>query len=216
MMKRLVVPVAVLAVGFGCEATEGTFEGEPIDCTWFADNTNCWVTAVTEAAACTDSATAGLFAEDRTSCDYDDGSQVKFEEALPEDLSDSDALLAHNWNSEIFSADNASCASLKTSTLGGMDLTVSSGVFSMSVVGLAGLQLTCADGSKFYMEADLEDLSGSLDSLSCLDFPGAKAAETTDGGVSLSLNAPAAVEDTEVFTCEHPEEGGTDTGAGGE
>jgi hypothetical protein len=212
-MRRLFVPVAVLALGLGCDAAEGTFEGDLIDCTWFADATNCWATAVTEAAACTDSTTAGVFAEDRTSCVYANGAQVNFEEALPEDLSNTGALLAHNWNSEVLSQDGQSCAKLNTSSLGAVDLSVASGSFSMALVGLAGLQFTCPDGSKYYMEADIDDVAGSLDSLSCLDFPGANVVETADGGVSLSLNAPAGLEDTEVFTCELPEEEPSDTGA---
>jgi hypothetical protein len=201
-MKRLMIPAAVLALGLGCDAVEGTFEGEPIDCTWFADTTNCWVTAVNEAAACTESDSVGTLNADRTACSYDNGISVTFEEALPTDLSDSDALLAHNWNSEVLAADGSSCASINTSTLGAVDLTVNSGVFNMAVVGLAGLQLTCPDGSKYYMEANLEDIQGSLEALSCLDFPGAQAQEVGEGGVALSLNAPSAVEDTEIFTCE--------------
>lgn len=201
-MKRLVVPVALLSLGLGCDAVEGTFEGEAIDCTWFADTTNCWVTAVNEAAACTEADAVGELNEERTACTYSDGVSVSFEEALPTDLSDSDTLLAHNWNSEVMAADGSSCASINTSTLGSVDLTVSSGVFSMAIVGLAGIQLTCPDDSKYYMEADLDDIQGSLDSLSCLDFPGAKAEQIGDAGVALSLNAPSAVEDTKVFTCE--------------
>jgi hypothetical protein len=84
-------------------------------------------------------------------------------------------------------------------------LTVPSGTFSMAIVGLAGIQFTCPDGSKYHMEADLDDIEASLDSLSCLDFPGASVTETADGGVSMSLNAPAGLEDTEMFTCDFSE-----------
>ena len=37
MMIRLMVPATILAASVACGTTEGTFEGEPIDCTWFAD-----------------------------------------------------------------------------------------------------------------------------------------------------------------------------------
>ena len=85
----------------------------------------------------------------------------------------------------------------------------------MAVVGLAGLRFTCPDGSKYYMEANIDDLQGSLDALSCLDrFEG--VTQTTDGGVSVSLNTPAVSGDTEVFTCEPaPAEDDTDGTDGG-
>ena len=203
-MKKLIVPVGLLAFILACDAavpSEEDFEGEAIDCTWFADTTNCWASAVQEAAACTDSAAAGIFSEDRSSCLYDSGAEVKFQEPLPE-FEGSEQMLAHNWDAEILAADTSSCAQLTTSTLGGMSLTVGSGAFMVDLVGLTGLQFTCPSGDKYYIQNALEQLDCAL------DMPGVAVSEGADGAVSVSLNTAAAAEidDTEVFTCA-PAEG---------
>lgn len=79
-VRALALLTAIGAVGCG---------GTPLTCEIIADPENCWAATAAEIAACLPPNTEiGEFAADRTRCTYGDGTEVVFDEALPDSTFD--------------------------------------------------------------------------------------------------------------------------------
>ncbi len=146
----------------GTSTGSGMLDGEVIDCSWFTMPDNCWATTVAKATACappgviTDDPSipnnVGLFAADRLSCAYDDGTTVEFAEPVPDP--DSPEMLPfadYVWTFSVKDSGGAACVSIDETD---KDFTVhlAEGDFSTSLVGSSSdfqEQIVCPDGKKY-------------------------------------------------------------------
>lgn len=146
----------------GASTGSGNLEGETIDCSWFELPDNCWATTVAKASACappgviTDDPNipnnVGVFAADRLSCLYDDGTKVEFADPVPDP--DSPEMLPfadYVWTFSVKDSAGTSCVSMDE-TDKNFTVHLAEGDFSTSLVGSSSdfqEQIICPDGSKY-------------------------------------------------------------------
>lgn len=176
---RVVVLAALAACGGSNDLT----------CKQLADPNNCWAKATTEATACIAMRTTpGLFAADRTTCTWSDGTTVTFDAPLPIQTTDLDHLS--------FDVTGPACSWSFTDTFHNhMELTVGNKV-ETSTLANGTFTLGCDDGTDY--STDFNNL-----------FKCAAPARAPTDGFDLSatmfqftlsaVNAP-----TPLFTCMMP------------
>jgi len=86
MRLAVVTLIFLTLIGASCARDRDLLadEAEPLTCEVLQDPTNCWAATAAEVRAClpTD-ATTGRLSSDRSACLFADGSEVRFETALP-------------------------------------------------------------------------------------------------------------------------------------
>lgn len=162
-----------------------------LDCAWLADENNCWRQVARAAEACATTGT-GTLDDAATSCTFDDGFHVAFDEPIVLPFPD-DEVPAWNF---VATRDGATCLEVHESGRASKVTT------SAGTVKLGGsqttLEVTCADGS--IVRGDALQLLGCEDA-GLFDAP-ATGASWTDDAFTFVLNGvtPADAEAGSFFS----------------
>jgi len=125
-----------------------------LDCEYLAGD-NCYKTTASAAASCLPADTdTGVLAADNSTCTYASGHVVTFNPALTLPL----PSMFDSWNFTITDGSGAPCLHYEDSG-DGFDLTVGNDTVSETLVGNAGLEISCPDGTTFSNSNALELLS---------------------------------------------------------
>ncbi|WP_224371018.1 hypothetical protein [Hyalangium versicolor] len=159
---RILTAVAVLGFTAACggddeEENPNGLQGTKIDCSWFEAD-NCYKRALTVVAACVPAESdQGTLTAAGDKCTYGSGHTVVFNTPLPQSSSED-----YLWDFSL-SSGASQCVAYKETDLG-FKLTTPSGTFSEEFKGQS-LQITCPDGSKFYVENGFQVLDCNLSHL---------------------------------------------------
>jgi len=178
-MRIVLVVVAVLGVGLGCGGSGGGSTAA-LDCAWLAGD-NCWKMTAAEATACLPPTTeTGVLSADNKSCAYTSGAQVTFAPALVLPIPDN-----ADWNFTITNG-GADCLHFESSKAG-LKLVVAGHTVNEGLSGVAGLKITCPDGTAYANANALSLLDCGADAgLSLGGFPG-NSWSSSDSSVSVGL-----------------------------
>jgi hypothetical protein len=170
----------------GEEEEPSPFQGQEIDCAWFQGD-NCYKQALASVRACVESG-SGTLAADGTRCTYASGLTVTFNQPVHLPVSDE-----HVWDFEIATGANRCVGYHELDK--GLRLDTPRGTFVEEMVGL-GVQLTCPDGSKFY-------LRNAFDSFQCgLEHLPGNTHSWSSSTVSFSLIGGGPSSSVHLFTCQ--------------
>jgi len=161
MMFVVFMMVSILFVA-GCGGDSGSsFDGEEIGCDWFAGD-NCWKSTLAAASDCLPADGAdGILSADGTSCTFEDGTEVIFNNPYDSEALDNDDYL---WDFELRSNDSL-CLAYREPSGSSMEITTAEGVFSESAI--FSMEITCPDGSQYKVSnaMSLMDCEGGLGDL---------------------------------------------------
>ncbi|WP_224248527.1 hypothetical protein [Hyalangium gracile] len=186
---RIWAGVTLLGLSLACggdDEEETGPKGTQIDCSWFAGD-NCYKQALASARSCMPAeADTGTLTAAGDRCTYTSGHSVTFKNSV-NNADNNDYV----WDFELSSSAGKCIGYHETS--GGFRLETPSGTFTEETMGLA-LQLTCPDGSQFYMSNAFNALECGFDKL-----PG-YATSSSDNSVNFSFIG-TGVQATDAFTC---------------
>lgn len=196
MRKRIAGGALALALALvltGCGGSDEESDAQRLDCAWVASPDNCWAQMLEKVRTCTpDRESTGTFSADRTSCTYDDGASILFDDAVPMPYPDD----GPPWHFEVKTAAGERCVRVDTDA--DDDLTVEGDFGTLSVeTRMMSMRLTCPDGSAW--ETDPNDPFALLEceGSSLFNLPGI-GKSWSDTFVSVFLNGdPSAV----LFDC---------------
>ncbi len=188
---RIWMGLTLLGLSLACGGDDDEQEptgpkGTKIDCTWF-EGDNCWKRALASASACLpESSALGTLSAAGDRCTYSSGHTVTFNKPVNLESNGDDP-----WDFSI-SSSAGQCLSYRETTTG-FTLVTPAGTFTEGAVGQA-LQLTCPDGSQFYMESALGVLECNL-----FDLPGYSTSSSSSSVVFSFIGAEDGSQD--VFEC---------------
>lgn len=145
LMRRGLMGLALAAAAAGCGS--GT---EELTCAILEDPANCWAAAAEAAAACVPPSTQiAVFAADRASCTFSDGTRVVFDAPLPADTFDLERFAF------TIERDGVACARFVDTFENRMELEAG-GHSAVSELHAGGaFHLHCGDGPDYESDFDL-------------------------------------------------------------
>jgi hypothetical protein len=177
-----------LACGGDDETPPQGPKGTQIDCTWF-EGDNCYKQALASAKSCLpDDAALGTLSAAGDRCTYASGHTVTFNK--PVDLQASDDRA---WDFDVTTSAGQCLGYHETS--GGFRLVTPNGTF-IEDSSRGALQLTCPDGSQFYMANVFEALNCGFQNL-----PGYATSSSSNSVVFSFIGATDG--GLSVFECRH-------------
>jgi hypothetical protein len=140
MIKITLLSLFVLA---GCGGSA------QLTCEYLEDPQNCWAQAAAAAKACLPAdADSGVLAADRASCSFSDGTQVVFDDPLPNDIMD-----LESFGFTIEKSDGSKCASFLDTFENRMELEAGGNKVISQL--RAKFELICGDGKTYRSDFDL-------------------------------------------------------------